>query len=77
MNQPPPVPKLGDSKSCPLCRVRKVPFLRTGTLDNIIFVCLVTGIIIGQTEAMDERWCPECREYIERLTRVGLAIRSR
>jgi hypothetical protein len=82
MNRPPPtVPRIspeGLSSKCPLCRVRadKTSMLEQApSLEAIHFVGLVTGIVIGQTEIVDKRWCSGCREYVERLKEVLMEVK--
>jgi hypothetical protein len=67
---PPAKPSVAWGSECPLCRARtgKEKMLEAApTLEDILFVGLVSGIVIGQTEKLDRRWCEGCRQYVEQL----------
>jgi hypothetical protein len=79
MSMPAPrVPPITHGSRCPLCRARdgRERLLETApTLGDIFFSGLIFGIMIGKTEPINERWCSECRLYIERTLELADAVR--
>jgi hypothetical protein len=75
---PPKVPSVTSGSKCPLCRARdgrSAMLEKAPSLEDILFFGVVTGILIGKTEAIDDRWCPDCREYLDRMFEMADAVR--